>query len=81
MDTRSISEVRMTWAQFVWGVATIALLTGAWFDLRSQVARTLEVLESQDRRIAAIEAREARSGFTDDDARKLRDEIVRALRR
>lgn len=73
--------MRLTWAQFVWGVATLVLLCSAWFDLRAQVSRVADGLEGHDRRIGAIEARNSDHGFTREDAAKLRDEIVRAVRR
>ena len=72
--------MRLTFAQAIWGITTLVLLCGAWFDMRSQVHDVVVALGSHELRIAAIEKRNETVGFTKSDAAEMRYEIVQAIK-
>lgn len=37
--------VKASWSQIAWGIATLATILGAWFDMRNQLALTRQAFE------------------------------------
>ena len=72
-------RIKLSWAQIAWGVAMIVTILGTWADLRVSIARIEGKLERHAERLALLEQRNTVSGFTQQDADLMREELMQAI--
>ena len=81
MSGETNGRIKLSWTQIAWAVGMIVAVLGTWADLRVNMARIEGKLERHSERLAALESRNAREGFTQSDADRLRDEILSEINR